>query len=48
MMKSCCATYETHGLLPFIPYQMLNCLPPMVTVPFGIGGADRLVAWASR
>src|SRR6187402_1750298 len=35
-VKSCCATYETHGLLPFMPYQMVNCLPPIVKVPFGI------------
>ena len=24
-------------MLPFIPYQMLNCLPPIVTVPLVIG-----------
>ena len=24
------------GLLPFIPYQMLNCLPPIMADPFGI------------
>ena len=35
-VKFCAATYDTTGLLPFMPYQTLNCLPPMVTVPFGM------------
>ena len=34
----CCATYDTTGLPLelFVPYQMLNCLPLIVTVPFGM------------